>query len=566
MRRLITIKIIGFLLMTSAVLAQNQLLIPPSLSGTNINLTLQNGTHQFLSGTPTNTMGANGNILGPTLILNKGDLVNFSVNNQLGENTTIHWHGLHVAPENDGGPHTVIADNTTWQPTFEIMDRAATYWYHPHLHHKTDEHVTKGIAGLIIVKDSDEAALALPRTYGVDDFPLVIQTKDFDANNQVMVHSNSDDIAMVNATIDGILSTPAQVVRCRVLNGSSQRIFNLGLSGNQTFYQIASDGGLLAAPITLTRLKLAPGERAEILIDFSNMNGQTVQLKSYASELPNGNYGATNPGMGQGMTLTGYNPNPLNGANFDLMTFNIGTSTANPITSIPTTLVTVNPIPQATVTNTRTITFTSSSMGMNALNGDFLFNNQTFDMGVVNQTVILGSTEIWTLTNQSPIAHPFHIHDVQFNILDRGGVAPAANEQGWKDVVLVNPMETVRFIAKFEDFANDTIPYMYHCHMLVHEDGGMMGQFIVTDTSTVNTATIITAEQVAIFPNPTNGMVTININGVDNFKVNVYGIDGKLLMETMNKEVDLTTFPQGFYVFKIIANQQVVTKQVVKVE
>jgi bilirubin oxidase len=566
MRKLITIKIIGFLLMTSAVLAQNQLLIPPSLSGTNINLTLQNGTHQFLSGTPTNTMGANGNILGPTLILNKGDLVNFSVNNQLGENTTIHWHGLHVAPENDGGPHTVIADNTTWQPTFEIMDRAATYWYHPHLHHKTDEHVTKGIAGLIIVKDSDEAALALPRTYGVDDFPLVIQTKDFDANNQVMVHSNSDDIAMVNATIDGILSTPAQVVRCRVLNGSSQRIFNLGLSGNQTFYQIASDGGLLAAPITLTRLKLAPGERAEILIDFSNMNGQTVQLKSYASELPNGNYGATNPGMGQGMTLTGYNPNPLNGANFDLMTFNIGTSTANPITSIPTTLVTVNPIPQATVTNTRTITFTSSSMGMNALNGDFLFNNQTFDMGVVNQTVILGSTEIWTLTNQSPIAHPFHIHDVQFNILDRGGVAPAANEQGWKDVVLVNPMETVRFIAKFEDFANDTIPYMYHCHMLVHEDGGMMGQFIVTDTSTVNTATIITAEQVAIFPNPTNGMVTININGVDNFKVNVYGIDGKLLMETMNKEVDLTTFPQGFYVFKIIANQQVVTKQVVKVE
>ena len=566
MRKLITIKIIGFLLMTSAVLAQNQLLIPPSLSGTNINLTLQNGTHQFLSGTPTNTMGANGNILGPTLILNKGDLVNFSVNNQLGENTTIHWHGLHVAPENDGGPHTVIADNTTWQPTFEIMDRAATYWYHPHLHHKTDEHVTKGIAGLIIVKDSDEAALALPRTYGVDDFPLVIQTKDFDANNQVMVHSNSDDIAMVNATIDGILSTPAQVVRCRVLNGSSQRIFNLGLSGNQTFYQIASDGGLLAAPITLTRLKLAPGERAEILIDFSNMNGQTVQLKSYASELPNGNYGATNPGMGQGMTLTGYNPNPLNGANFDLMTFNIGTSTANPITSIPTTLVTVNPIPQATVTNTRTITFTSSSMGMNALNGDFLFNNQTFDMGVVNQTVILGSTEIWTLTNQSPIAHPFHIHDVQFNILDRGGVAPAANEQGWKDVVLVNPMETVRFIAKFEDFANDTIPYMYHCHMLVHEDGGMMGQFIVTDTSTVNTATIITAEQVAIFPNPTNGMVTININGVDNFKVNVYGIDGKLLVETMNKEVDLTTFPQGFYVFKIIANQQVVTKQVVKVE
>lgn len=545
--------------------AQNPLLIPDTLSGTNINLTLQNGTHQFFSGNITNTMGANGNILGPTLLLNKGDLVNFSVDNQIGETTTMHWHGLHVAAGNDGGPHSMIPNNTAWQPSFEIMDKAATYWYHPHLHEKTDMHVSKGIAGLIIVRDAQEAALALPRTYGVDDFPLVIQTKDFDANNQILTHSNSDNVVMVNATIDATLQTPAQVVRFRVLNGSSQRIFNLGLTSNQTFYQIASDGGLLAAPVALTRLKLAPGERAEILIDFSNMNGQMVQLKSYASELPNGNYGATYPGMGQGMTLTGYNPNPLNGTNFNIMTFNIVTANGTPITAIPTALVAINPHSQ-TGANTRSLTFSPVSMGMNALNGNFLINNQSFDMGVINQTIILGSTEIWSLTNQSPIAHPFHIHDVQFNILDRNGVAPAANEQGWKDVVLVNTMETVRFIAKFEDFANDTIPYMYHCHMLVHEDAGMMGQFIVTDTSTVNTQPILTSNNVAIYPNPTNGLVNIKVDGVDKFTVKVYGIDGKLLVETTNKTVDMTSFENGFYIFKIIAENQIITKRVLKIE
>ena len=198
-------------------------------------MTLQNGTQQFFAGKATTTMGANGNILGPTLILNQGDFVNFSVKNQLKDTTTLHWHGLHVSSENDGGPHTTILPGATWTPGFTIMDKAATYWYHPHLHHRTDEHVSKGIAGLIIVKDTEEAKLSLPRTYGVDDFPLVIQTKDFDADNQIMMHSNSDKTLMVNATIDPYLNVPSQVVRFRVLNGSSQRAFNIGLNNNKNF-------------------------------------------------------------------------------------------------------------------------------------------------------------------------------------------------------------------------------------------------------------------------------------------------------------------------------------------
>ncbi|HHJ49434.1 MAG TPA: bilirubin oxidase, partial [Phaeodactylibacter sp.] len=383
---------------------QNPLAIPPVLSGTEIELNLQPGSVQFYGGEATATMGANGDILGPTLILQQGDFVQFTVNNQLEDTTTLHWHGMHVSAENDGGPHTTIPPGTSWTPSFTILDKAATYWYHPHLHKKTDKHVSKGIAGLILVKDSEEAQLPLPRTYGVDDFPLVIQTKDFDANNQIVVHSNSDDVIMVNATLDPFLSVPAQVVRFRVLNGSSQRVFNLGLSNNQTFYQIASDGGLLAEPYETTRLRLGPGERAELLVDFSGMEGQTPYLKSYASELPNGFYGATYPGMGPGLQMAGYNPNPLNGSDFNILQFQVGVPTTDPVTAVPASLVEVTPLSESDVNETRSLTFTPEVLGPNQLNGQFLINDAFFDMEVINVTVPLDNVEIWELTNFSGIA------------------------------------------------------------------------------------------------------------------------------------------------------------------
>lgn len=544
--------------------AQNALNIPSTLSGTNINLTLQNGTTSFLSGQVTTTMGANGNILGPTLILNQGDFVNFSVANQLTDTTTIHWHGLHVSAENDGGPHTSINPNTTWSPSFTIMDKAATYWYHPHLHHHTDKHVSKGIAGMIIVKDNDETALPLPRTYGVDDFPLVIQTKDFDASNQIVVHSNSDDVVMVNATIDPFLNVPSQVVRYRILNGSSQRTFNLGLNNNQAFFQIASDGGLLSSPVQLTRLLISPGERAEILIDFSGMNGQVSYLKSYASELQNGIYGATNPGMGAGMTMNGYNPNPLNGTDFNILQFIVGTQTTTPITSIPTNLTVVTPIPQGNSNITRTLIFSPVTMGFNQLNGDFLINGATMDLNVINYTIPFNNTEIWELTNQSAISHPFHIHDVQFYILTRNGVAPPANEQGRKDVVLVKPQETVRFIAKFEDFSNSTVPYMYHCHLLTHEDGGMMGQFIVSNPLSV-IDNIIDENGVNIYPNPSYGDITLEVKKLPS-NITVTDILGRLIETRKQIDGNLILFknlPTGINIITLEYDGTKITKKIV---
>jgi blue copper oxidase len=495
---------------TSFAIAQNPLFIPDTLTGNTINLNLQSGTVNFYPGQPTTTMGANGNLLGPTLLLNQNQNVTINVNNQLMDTTTIHWHGMHVAPENDGGPHTTIPPGTTWSPSFTVLDWASTYWYHPHLHMHTNEHVQKGIAGMVIVRDAQEAAIILPRKYGVDDFPIVIQTKSFDATNQIITMQTALDTAlMVNGTLDPYLNTPAQVVRLRLLNGSSERVYNLGLTANKTFYQIASDGGLLTSAVALTRLQLAPGERAEILIDFSADLGQTINLISYGAELPNAIYGATQPGMGAGQVIPNYTSNPLNGNNFTVLAMNIVAATANPVTTIPTALVTHSPWLSTSAAVTRSLTFAPVTMGPGAINGPFLINNTSFDMMMINYTIPFENIEIWQLTNASPIAHPFHIHDVQFYVLDINGVAPAPSVAGRKDVILVPAGNgVVRFITRFESFHNDTLPYMYHCHMLTHEDDGMMGQFIVSSPTGIDEQT--SAAAMLVYPNPTTNYIQLN--------------------------------------------------------
>ncbi|HSH20269.1 MAG TPA: multicopper oxidase domain-containing protein [Draconibacterium sp.] len=552
--------------------AQNQLLIPDTLSGTNFELNLGNGAVNFYEGQATTTMGVNGNILGPTLIMNKNDFVDIRVNNNIGETTTIHWHGMHVSAANDGGPHTTIAPGESWNPKFTVLDKAGTYWYHPHLHEKTNKHVSLGIAGFIIVKDEEEATLNLPRTHGVDDFPLVIQTKDFDENNQIVVPSNSDDIPVVNATINPFLEVPAQMVRLRLLNGSSQRVFNIGFSGNQVFYQIGSDGGLLNKPVPLTRLQMAPGERAEIIADFSLLNGQSVRLMSFASELSNGIYGAVSPGIGFMMTLNGYNPNPLNGSNYNLVEFRVVNKTADPVLSIPETLVNVNRLSENEADTKRNLIFSSAQMGPNQLNGDFLINGQQFDMEVINFSIPLNNVEVWSLTNQSGIAHPFHIHDIQFYILDINGVLPALNEQGRKDVVLVKPMETLRFITQFTDFANDSVSYMLHCHMLTHEDKGMMFQFEVVNKTTENANEKINQALIQCFPNPLNGLYpTLTITGFpgNTAHCELFNLSGQktdeqnIAVHSSQFQLTLPNSDKGIYLLRISGDNNSITQKIV---
>lgn len=541
-------KFLLFVLFPILVTSQQFLHIPDTISGPFIPLEIRHDHMHYFTGAQTETMGINGPILAPTIILSKGQQVTMEVTNLLTDSTTIHWHGLHVSSEDDGGPHTPIPPFSVWAPTFEVMDKASTYWYHPHLHHMTNMHVQMGVAGMIIVRDQEEALLNLPRIYGVDDIPVIIQTKGFDINNQIIVETALDTTVFVNGTINPIVQLPAQIVRLRLLNGSSERVYNLGLSNGNSFSLIGTDGGLLNAPVALNRLRLAPGERAEILVDLLGLNGQFIKLMSFASELPNAIYGATQPGMGPGQTIPNYSLNPLNGSDFQILEIQVIPQTINPIISIPSGLVVDNPWMESNSNAAKTLTFSPQIMGPNAISGPFLINNTTFDMDVINYSIPLNNIEIWTLQNNTPIAHPFHLHNVPFYILDINGIAPPAELSGRKDVVLVpGGQGTVRFITKFEDFANDSIPYMYHCHMLTHEDGGMMGQFIVFDPA--NSIPQTDEDFFQIYPNPSSQMIEIR-SSFDVTKMKIFSMNGDLVQSVLNpkdKFYDIGNLAPGIY-------------------
>ncbi|MBC7412483.1 MAG: multicopper oxidase domain-containing protein [Bacteroidia bacterium] len=556
------------LLFSLTAMAQTQLAIPDTLTGTSITLTMHKDSVQFFSvGKISQTFGFNQyKYLGPTLILNKGNTTNITVNNQIGDTTTVHWHGMHVAPTNDGNPHNAILPSASWNPSFTVMDNAATYWYHPHFHGKTAKQAIKGAAGLIIVRDLHEATLNLPRTYGVDDFPVVLQCQQYDNANQAMPLGMQDSTLLVNGARanygDEVFGNfPAQMVRMRLLNASGERSFKLGFTGNKQFYQLATDGGLLNSPVTLTRLMLSPGERAEILVDLTTMNGQTIYLMSYGAEIPSGVQGGPTMVMGAG------NPpmdSPLNGVNYNILKINVVAPTANAIVTIPTVLDTVVPYTASQANITRKITMTAQSMM--SMDGPFYFNNNLFDMVRVDYKVPLNNTEIWELTNLTMVAHPFHIHDVQFYILDRDGNVPALEERGRKDVVLVSPNETVRFITKFEDFADSLNPYMYHCHILMHEDDGMMGQFVVIPSTLNNITTIHATNSLQLYPNPATNAVTVNLE--ENSSIKIYNTLGEIMYSTISVNdttilINTSNLSKGMYTVQVSTNDKMTTKKLV---
>lgn len=548
--------------------AQQALPIPDTISGGTYNLTFHRDSIQFLPGRKTQTYAYNNrSYLGPTLILRAGTNASMVVHNQLSDTTTVHWHGLHVAPGNDGGPHTPIAPGAIWNPQFTVLDKAATYWYHPHMHMKTAEQVMKGGAGMIIVRDNVERSLPLPRKYGIDDFPLIVQSQQFSAQNRINHRGMQDSLLLINGIranygASTYLNVPAQVVRLRLLNASQERSFRFGFSGNRTFSVIGNDGGLLPAPVSTNRIQLAPGERAEILINLTGQNGQNLYLMSYASEIPMGITGGPTMPMPVGSPPM---DSPLNGVNFNLLQLIVGAPTSNSITSIPTNLIPANQNPfqvaQANVTRNINITADSASV----MDGPFYFNGQLFDMMRIDYTIPLNNVEIWQITNQTMVGHPFHIHDVQFYILDRDGIAPEPVERGRKDVVMINPNETVRFITKFEDFAGPT-PYMYHCHILMHEDDGMMGQFVVSSNPTSTNENIAESNAMLLFPNPAKAIVNIKLEPAHSGgEIEVRNSLGQLIysQKIRSQELILNTnnWTKGFYTVSLKQQEKVIYKK-----
>lgn len=566
-------KVICIILLFQAAIGQSQnpLVIPQSITGTNFNLNVQSGTKIFYGTTPTPTYGINGAFLSPTIIVNKGDSITLNVINNLNINTTMHWHGLHVSAMNDGGPHQIINPSTTWSPSFKVRNNASTFWYHPHGLNQTEQQVSKGLAGLFIVKDSAEAALNLPRTYGVDDIPIIVQNKAFDGLQQIAIVTDMDTAIFVNGTLNPYFNAPAQVIRFRLLNGSSLRTYNFGLSNGQTFYQIATDGGLLDTSLALTRLIVSPGERAEILINFSGMVSQTLYLKSFASELPNGIYGADTVGFGAD-TIHEYTENFLNGADFNLLQINVVAQTGTPVTTIANALVPYTPFNPITATNYRTLTFDTIRLlpidPPNRAEGPFGINNQTFNMDSINEVVHLNTTEVWTLVNKTLVAHPFHIHDIEFNIIEKSGLPPTPSETGWKDVVLVMPNDSVKFITKFTTFADNTTPYMYHCHLLHHEDDGMMGSFLVIDTTaSTGIADIDFKNNFSIYPNPTTEILNIVSNTSEKFSINIFNTLGEKITSANNiqhLQLNINNYPSGLYFIQINSDNKFFTQKFIK--
>jgi len=568
MRKIITFCLVLIGLNTQA---QTQLFIPDTLVGPSYTLNMHKDSVQFFPlGNKSKTFAYNLNkYLGPTLIFNKGANVNITVNNLIGDTTTVHWHGIHLPSKWDGGPHTPILPSATWNPTFTVMDNAATYWYHPHMHMKTAEQAIKGAAGLIIVRDPIEAALNLPRKYGVDDFPVIVQCQQYDAGNQAMPLGMQDSTILVNGARANYGYTvyancPAQIVRMRILNASGERAFNFGFTANKPFKIITSDGGLLNAPVTVTRLRLAPGERAEILLDLNGMNGQVIQLMSYASELLMGIQGGPTMPMPSGPPMD----SPLNGIDFNIMQINVVPPTASPVTTIPSTLTSNTVYTPGMASATRTIRFTADSLMV--MDGPFYFNDSTFDMMRIDYEIPLNSIEVWKLVNETMVAHPFHIHDVQFYLFDRNGSTPPMEELGRKDVVLVPPGDSVMFITKFEDFADTLIPFMFHCHILMHEDDGMMGQFVVKPNITGVTELSLNNANVKVYPNPVRDVFNIKIDVIDNtqpFQLKVYDVMGKTIytstLTQMQSSLNTSAWAKGLYTIELMQNQNSIHKKII---
>ena len=500
--------------------ARSQLRIPPLYSGERksgervFDLNLRHGVSRFFEGIETPTIGINQSYLGPTLELNAGDTVRMNVTSDLPETATVHWHGFHLPARADGGPHQPIGPGGSWTARFDVRQRASMFWYHSHAHRRSGPQVYQGLAGMIYVRDNASEALDLPNDYGVDDIPLIVQDRAFASDGSFIYSTRMHNVMMgmmgdtmlVNGVVEPVFEARSDRLRLRLVNGSNARFYRFGFDDGRSFHQIGTDGGFLAAPLPTDNVVLAPGERAQVIVDVSD--GRPVSLLADGLEIMGmgmGNMGRRMRGSGRMRESDGPMGNWMMGERggrggmmgererrdgmmggmmderrqFTVLDIRPAEGRTKAIV-MPRRLATLPRIDPGDAVRTRHFVL-DMGMGMRMMRGGgFTINGKSMDMQRIDETVRVDTTEIWQVENASMMAHPFHIHDVQFRILDRNGRAPDAAEQGLKDTVVVYPGETVRLLLRFEDYTDPDLPYMYHCHILEHEDAGMMGQFTVT--------------------------------------------------------------------------------------
>lgn len=430
----------------------------PSLVTGNVELTAQITSAVVRKDSMTSVFSYRNGLLGDTIKATTGSTATVHLQNNLDEASNIHWHGL-ILPENmDGHPKDVIKPGEAFTYTLPIIQRAGTYWYHPHPHGATARQVFMGMAGLFIVNDAEEAALNLPS--GEFEFPLIIQDKrlsggslDYSpSQDEIMTGYLGEDIA-VNGICSPFKSISAAWYRMRVLNGSTARVLNLAFSNGMPFHIIGSDGGLLRTPESVTSILLGPGERADVLVDFRTLSGQQLYLVSNK--------------------FSKYDLQGRQG--FRILKFVVDGSTSSAFT-LPGNLSVVSAISSSASIHTRTFDIAAviGGTGGHGGGGMHTIGGKTFEMERIDEVVQAGTTEIWEFDNRNgEEIHPMHIHGVQFQLLDRTGGRNTiiATEKAWKDTVLVMAGEKVRVIMTFPDYKG---VFVFHCHNLEHEDDGMM--------------------------------------------------------------------------------------------
>ena len=416
--------------------------------------------------------------LGPIITVNKGQNIRIHFINQLPEPSIIHWHGLHVPVEADGHPRLAVDSGQTYTYNFTVTDRAGTYWYHPHPHGRTGVQVYGGLAGLFIIHDEEELELDLPS--GEFDLPIVIQDRRIDRENQLSYMGNGmmdqmigflGDRILINGTADSNISVKARPYRFRLLNGSNSRIYKLAWDDDTPFTVIGTDGGLLEAPIQKEFITLAPAQRVDLWVDFSDEDvGGSKNLINLAFDALGGE------------------------SSYSIFSVNIGQKVDHDVL-LPKRLSSIAWNDPENAVNKLSSRSFELAMGRGM---GWTLNGRSFELEATakDEQVRLGDLEIWEFINQlgggmgmmggMNLPHPMHVHGLQFQIIERSISSSGRNEwetlkngfidEGWHDTVLVMPGESVKVLLKFEDY---TGLYLYHCHNLEHEDMGMMRNYRV---------------------------------------------------------------------------------------
>ena len=404
---------------------------------------------ELLPGKTTEAWAFNGMVPGPTIELREGDFVTVHFHNKLPQPSTVHWHGLHLPAGSDGSPLDAVLPGKSRDYVFRLAPGSAgTYWYHPHPDMTTTEQVSKGLYGALIVRPAKDPLAGIPERLLVFSDNRFLTDGTIDLPHHTTVAGNRDaqngregDVFFVNGrTLPTLSIRPGELMRLRFINAAAARVLKLAIPG-QKLIHVGDDGGLFEKPRQVDDLLLANSERVEVLVRGGEPGSRTM-LRT----LPYDRYD------------TQTRPEDWDQPR-DLVEIRTTTDPPVPTAIVPAAMRIVRPIDRRVIAARRTIVF---AQGM--------INNKQMDMKRVDIRGRLGTTEIWQIENVVGMDHPFHLHGFQFQVLDRDGVPEPY--LSWKDSVNVPKHSKVRIVVKFDDYAGK---WMFHCHILDHEDMGMMG-------------------------------------------------------------------------------------------